>query len=44
MIHFQNDLMASGTVKGTSQLDIAGGITIEGTGKGGKWTLRSLQG
>jgi len=36
MIHFQNGLIASGTAQGTSQLDIAGGITIEGTEKGGQ--------
>ena len=37
MIHFQNGLIALDTAQGTSQLDIAGGITIEGMEKVGKW-------
>jgi len=36
MIHYQNGIIASGTAQGTSQLDIAGRITIEGMEKMGK--------
>jgi hypothetical protein len=36
MIHYQNGLIASGIAQGTSQLDIAGRITIEGMEKMGQ--------